>query len=317
MGRRRTMVTLHEVPEYYGVKNLTAHMMDYGDVVAVHPDSYLGEWKFELMLDFKTFHSIPNWLDVNGERIPMIISGRKPACWRCSQVGHLSAACPGKKDPKKHPVTTQDSLPPNKATVRKEAPVVSPAVGTQNPLGVGVQVEAPPPSESKSLTTTKKAEGEWLTVGKGGRKVQPAGPQLLMATQSAPSSGETPRSYARTTTTGICTSPGKEKFQKLLKWKAELDAQRKESATVPGCSRSTPSSPKPRTLRPPTTPPGRAHAPTELTILKKQPPPLPKNPPPSTPPPPQQASTSKITPPSLLLKISSKKKTEKPLSREL
>ena len=227
MGRRRTMVTLHEVPEYYGVKNLTAHMMDYGDVVAVHPDSYLGEWKFELMLDFKTFHSIPNWLDVNGERIPMIISGRKPACWRCSQVGHLSAACPGKKDPKKHPVTTQDSLPPNKATVRKEAPVVSPAVGTQNPLGVGVQVEAPPPSESKSLTTTKKAEGEWLTVGKGGRKVQPAGPQLLMATQSAPSSGETPRSYARTTTTGICTSPGKEKFEKLLKWKAEFDAQRK------------------------------------------------------------------------------------------
>ena len=42
MGRRRTMVTLHEVPEYYGVKNLTAHMMDYGDVVAVHPDSLSG-----------------------------------------------------------------------------------------------------------------------------------------------------------------------------------------------------------------------------------------------------------------------------------
>ena len=42
MGRRRTMVTLHEVPEYYGVKNLTAHMLDYGDVVAVHPDVISG-----------------------------------------------------------------------------------------------------------------------------------------------------------------------------------------------------------------------------------------------------------------------------------
>ena len=53
------------------------------------------------MLDAKTFFSVPNWLDVEGRRLPVIVSGRKPACWHCGEIGHLSAVCPGKKAPKK------------------------------------------------------------------------------------------------------------------------------------------------------------------------------------------------------------------------
>ncbi len=46
------------------------------------------------MLDAKTFFSVPNWLDVEGRRLPVIVSGRKPACWHCGEIGHLSAVCP-------------------------------------------------------------------------------------------------------------------------------------------------------------------------------------------------------------------------------
>ena len=53
------------------------------------------------MLDAKTFYSVPNWLDVEGRRLPVIVSGRKPACWHCGEIGHLSCSLPGEEGPEK------------------------------------------------------------------------------------------------------------------------------------------------------------------------------------------------------------------------
>ena len=77
------------------------------------------------MLDVKTFYSVPNWLDVEGRKLPVIVSGRKPACWHCGKIGHLSAVCPGKKAPKK-PDQNPRTLPPVSTNNEKEALVVSP-----------------------------------------------------------------------------------------------------------------------------------------------------------------------------------------------
>ena len=84
------------------------------------------------MLDVKTFYSVPNWLEVEGRRLPVIVSGSKPACWHCGEIGHLSAVCPGKKAPKK-PDQKLGTLPPVVSNTEKEAPVVSPiSAGIKN-----------------------------------------------------------------------------------------------------------------------------------------------------------------------------------------
>ena len=140
-------------------------------------------------------------------------------------------------------------------------------------------------------------------MGKGGRKIQPAGPHSRKSSQvdtnSSPPSqsqsntGSSSPSYAQSTKSPKSKyppksppkqptpskvrsfSPGREKFEELIEFKKRLDQERKSSQ--PGPSRSTPSSPKqPRTIRPPTTPPQRSMPPPSMTTLK-----LSKNGPPS------------------------------------
>ena len=101
MGQRRTTVSIYEVPSFLRDANLAAYMLQFGDIVSATHDGMRGEWRFDIMLDVKTFYSVPNWLEVEGRRLPVIVSGRKPACWHCGEIGHLSAVCPGKKAPKK------------------------------------------------------------------------------------------------------------------------------------------------------------------------------------------------------------------------
>ena len=94
-------VSVYKVPSFLRDANLAAFMLNFGDIVSATHDRIRAEWRFDIMLDAKTFYSIPNWLDVEGRRLPVIVSGHKPACWHCSGIGHLSAVCPGKKAPKK------------------------------------------------------------------------------------------------------------------------------------------------------------------------------------------------------------------------
>ena len=84
------------------------------------------------MLDVKTLYSVPNWLDVEGCRLPGIVSGRKHACWHCGEIGHLSAVSSGKKAPKK-PDQNPGTFPPVLTNNEKESPVVSPTLSGINP----------------------------------------------------------------------------------------------------------------------------------------------------------------------------------------
>ena len=293
MGRRRTTVSIYEVPSFLRDANLAAYMLQFGDIVSATHDGMRGEWRFDIMLDMKTFYSVPNWLEVEGRRLPVIVSGRKPACWHCGEIGHLSAVCPGKKAPKK-PDHKHDTLSPVvKINTEKEAPVVSPTPAGKKNL-------TPP---SSPTVNSEEAKAEWLTVGKGGRKLQPEDPRsqksAQVGTDSSPPSKKSnspPPTYAQkssppknkvppktppkqhTPPRVRSFSPGREKFEKLLEFKKRLDLERKSSPR-PGPSHSTPSSPRqPRTIRPPpTTPPHRSMPPPLMSVLvqrKKGPTPL-------------------------------------------
>ena len=315
MGRRRTTVSIYEVPSYLRDANLAAYMLQFGDIVSATHDGMRGEWRFDIMLDMKTFYSVPNWLEVEGRRLPVIVSGRKPACWHCGEIGHLSAVCPGKKAPKKPDHKPGTLSPVVKSNPEKEAPVVSPTpAGKKNPT---------PPSSP--TVNSDEAKAEWLTVGKGGRKLQPEDPRSQKSSQVGTDSSTPPSKTSNTNKLPTyaqkssppknksplktppkqhtppkvrCFSPGREKFEKLLKFKKRLDQERKSSPR-PGSSHSTPSSPRhPRTIRPPpTTPPHRSMPPPLMSVLiqKKKgptPPPLPLESPPTRPAPPATATSS-------------------------
>ena len=285
MGRRRTTVSVYEVPSFLRDANLAVFMLNFGDIVSATNDGMRGEWRFDIMLDAKTFYSVPNWLDVEGRRLLVIVSGHKPACWHCGEIGHLSAVCPGKKAPTK-PDQNPGTLPPVLTISEKEVPVVSTtSAGKKSPTPL-----------TSSTVSSEEAGAEWLTVGKGGRKIQPADSHSRESSQVGTSSSPTykTKSYAQRTKSPSpkyppktppkqptppkvrSFSPGREKFEKLFDFKKQLDLQRK-STTQPGPSRSTPSSPKqPRTIRPPTTPPPKSMPPPTFTSLtphpKKEPP---------------------------------------------
>ena len=108
------------------------------------------------MLDCKTFYSIPNWLDLERLRLPIIVSGRKPACWHYGEIDHLSAVCSGKKAPEKHDHDPCTFLPV-KANYEKEAHVVSPTVRALAPETAGNKNPNSPLSRT-GITEDSKAE---------------------------------------------------------------------------------------------------------------------------------------------------------------
>ena len=107
------------------------------------------------MLDIMTFYSIPNWLDVEGHRLPVIVSGCKPAYWRCGEIGHLSAVCPGKKAPKK-PNLNPGTLSSVIANDEKEALIVSLTVRASESEMAGKQSSTSP----LSSLATPKSQGQ-------------------------------------------------------------------------------------------------------------------------------------------------------------
>ena len=77
--RRLTTVSIYEVPSFLRRK-FSRFMLKFCDIVSASHDGMHGEWRFNLMLDCKTFYSIPNWLDLDGCRLPVIFpAANQPA----------------------------------------------------------------------------------------------------------------------------------------------------------------------------------------------------------------------------------------------
>ena len=181
----------------------------------------------------------------------------------------------------KKPDQNPGTLPPVIANDEKEAVVVSPTVRASESETAGKQSSTSPLS---STATIKESRVEWLTVGKGGRKNQPAGPQSRKSSQVDTNSSPSSQTYAQTTSSPKpkyppktppkqttpskvrSFSPGQEKFEKLLEFKKQLDQEQK---STPEPAQVTLSSAKqPRIIRLPTTPPQSPMPPPSVTVLK-------------------------------------------------
>ena len=92
----------YEVPSFLGDANLATYMLNFGDIVSATHDGMRREWRFDIILDVKTY-SIPNWLDVEGRRLPIIVSGRKPACWHCGEIVTSPQFAQGRRPEKARP----------------------------------------------------------------------------------------------------------------------------------------------------------------------------------------------------------------------
>ena len=281
LGRRRTRVAVYEVPSYVSGEVVGAFLMKYGDIVAFSNDRLRGEWRFDLMTDSTNFNAIPNYLDIDGRKaVPIIVTGRRPVCWRCDEIGHLAAACQKKfPDPA---VITQSTLPSTSAE-EKGSPVDPPATWTpkiRSTTGAHLRpstLKPASPSPQKVGKAPEKSAEDWNVVGKGGRKVQIAGPRSSQAPKLADTNiqGETALSYADKLRGG-CASPGKDKFDAARKFldnlKKKIGAEKKQTKpnkTVSGVTPpSTPVSPKILKCPPIKSTPPKMTSPTRLPVTE-------------------------------------------------
>ena len=73
----QTMVSIYEDPSFLRDTNLATYMLKFDDIVSASHDKMRGEWRLNLMLDCKTFYSIPNWLDWKGTDCQLLFPAAK------------------------------------------------------------------------------------------------------------------------------------------------------------------------------------------------------------------------------------------------
>lgn len=97
MGKRRTTVSVFHVPHHVDGELIGSFLLKYGEIVSIQCDEIHGTWFFDILLDKENFTNIPFFLEAGEERLPIIVAGRRPTCWNCSEIGHLTSECPQKK----------------------------------------------------------------------------------------------------------------------------------------------------------------------------------------------------------------------------
>lgn len=119
------------------------------------------------MIDQEALTSIPNSLEIGGKYYPVIVTGRKPACWKCGVIGYLTPFCPVKAS----------GVPPKPDTPRADttsstAPVIclyaADTGGEKAPVGSLPDLTFP----AKKKVEQKQ---EWQAVGRARGKLHAAG----------------------------------------------------------------------------------------------------------------------------------------------
>ena len=117
LGTRRIRVTVCNVPAFITGEVLAAFLSTYGCVEEINllrsaAGTAYGDYVFRMCLTREGFQAIPETTISRDRQMMVIVEGRRPRCWSCKQLGHISKFCP-QKDPPKTPaaaaatVTTQ------------------------------------------------------------------------------------------------------------------------------------------------------------------------------------------------------------------
>ena len=128
MGQWRTTVSIYEVPNYLYTRIQLPICNNSVTSSLLHMTVCAGS---DVILNCKSFNSITNWLDLEGCRVPVIVTGRKPVCWYCGGDWSTFRNLPGEEGPvEKYPTKVGISPHQSKAKGKKVAPVVSPTART-------------------------------------------------------------------------------------------------------------------------------------------------------------------------------------------
>lgn len=103
LGRRRTTISIFKAPGVVPGEYLAAYLLQFGDITEVNVDQYNGVWFFDILLNKETYYKIPYYIEAENEKLPIVVAGRRPACWICGEVGHLTYTCPKKQKAPRNP----------------------------------------------------------------------------------------------------------------------------------------------------------------------------------------------------------------------
>ena len=105
MGRRKTQVTVHNVPFDISDDHLGGFFSQYGDVDEVSPVVRAkgfkdGDYTIIISVDKKQFLALPDTIQYDEDtQLSVLVRGRIPSCWQCKERGHIARVCPRKSGP--------------------------------------------------------------------------------------------------------------------------------------------------------------------------------------------------------------------------
>lgn len=122
-GMRITSVVVFEVPKHVKGKALAAYFMQFRQILSFSSDHKVGEWRFDVMLCRQPFDSIPSMLDIDQRMLPIIVTDRKPTCWKCANLAIW-------------PLCAQKSMPRTANRCRTGVPLIPQMCPQQSPLSL-------------------------------------------------------------------------------------------------------------------------------------------------------------------------------------
>ena len=196
-GTRRLRVTICNVPAHITGEVLAAYLSSYGQVEEFNllrspTGTAYGDYAFRLCLTRDGFKAIHETLISGDRQMIVMVEGRRPRCWSCKQIGHISKFCPDKPENTVAAAAAAKTATAPTATISKTAEAQdsgqaepktndqegwsevtrkrrgSPKQGEKSPIASPPQkqTKAPATAESSASTPATKKTPEVLTTTK-------------------------------------------------------------------------------------------------------------------------------------------------------
>ena len=104
LGTRWIRVTVCNVPTFITGEMLAAFLSAYGRVEEINllrsaAGTADGDYVFRMCLTREGFQAIPETIISRERQMMVVVEGRRPRCWSCKQLGHISKFCLQKDPP--------------------------------------------------------------------------------------------------------------------------------------------------------------------------------------------------------------------------
>ena len=186
-GTRRLNVTICNVLASFTGEVFAAYLSSYGQVeeyklLRSPAGTAYGDYAFWMCLTRDGFTAIPEILISGDRQMIVMVEGRRPRCWACKQIGHISKFCPEK--------------PENAATAAAAtATTTTVSTATTTTTSSSKTAEAQDPSQGQPKTNDKEG---WSEVTRKRRGSPKQGEKSLMASPPQ-NQTKTPEPAAATT----------------------------------------------------------------------------------------------------------------------